>query len=71
MKEFLSANEIKFVYMDITESMLNLKMFLKYRDTRPEFQKIKEEGRVGLPCIIVNNGEYILFEEPSLELIKD
>lgn len=41
--------------------MLNLKKFLKYRDTRPEFDEIKEAGRVGLPCIVID-GEKIIFD---------
>lgn len=42
--------------------MLNLKKFLKYRDTYEEFKEIKETGKVGLPCIVVNNGEEIIFD---------
>ena len=45
--------------------MLPLKQFLAYRDTRPEFDAIKEAGRVGLPCIVVNKGEKIYFELPE------
>ncbi|MBU5427468.1 hypothetical protein KQI41_13835 [Tissierella pigra] len=42
--------------------MLNLKMFLKYRDNYEVFKEVKESGRVGLPCIVVNNGEEIIFD---------
>jgi len=42
--------------------MLNLKKFLKYRDNRPEFDEIKKAGRVGLPCIVINDGEKIVFD---------
>lgn len=62
MKEYLSEKNIEFIYLDITENMLNLKKFLKYRDNRPEFDSIKEAGRVGLPCIVINDGEKIVFE---------
>jgi len=48
--------------------MGNLKRFLKYRDNRPEFQKIKEKGNIGLPCIVVNNGEEILFDYNELKV---
>jgi glutaredoxin-related protein len=48
--------------------MLNLKRFLKYRDEAPEFKEIKEAGRVGLPCIVINNGEKILFDYNLLDI---
>lgn len=63
MKEFLSNNNVKFVYLDITDSMLNLKTYLKYRDSRPEFDEIKMKGRVGIPFIAINNGERFIFEK--------
>lgn len=45
--------------------MFNLKAFLKYRDFRPEFDELKAQGRVGLPCIVVDRGEKIFFEIPE------
>ncbi len=62
MKEFLSQNDIDFNYIEITDSMFNLKTFLKYRDNNPQFEEIKKKGRVGIPCIMINNGEKFLFE---------
>lgn len=67
-KEYLSDHDIKFVYLDITENMLNLKMFLKYRDNYEVFKEIKEAGRVGLPCIVVNDGEQIIFDYNEFEI---
>lgn len=68
MKEFLSKNDIKFTYMNISEDLMNLKVFLKYRDNSPEFKKIKEKGRIGVPCVMVNNGEKFFFDQESLNL---
>ncbi|MDR7856653.1 MAG: hypothetical protein RIN63_08595 [Tissierella sp.] len=48
--------------------MLNLKMFLKYRDNYDEFKEVREAGRVGLPCIVVNGGEQIIFDYNELEI---
>lgn len=66
MKEFLSANGINFAYVDISEGMFNLKQYLKFRDTRPEFNEIIKQGRVGIPFISVNNGEKLYFENPNI-----
>lgn len=67
-KEFLSENEVNYIYLDISENMINLKRFLKYRDNAPEFKEIKDEGRVGLPCIVIENGEEILFDYNLLDI---
>lgn len=68
MKEFLSKNNIKFVYMNISEELMNLKIFLKYRDNSPAFKEIKDKGRIGVPCVMVNNGEKFFFDQESLDL---
>ncbi|GAA0176785.1 hypothetical protein SH2C18_01430 [Clostridium sediminicola] len=71
MKEFLSKNNFKFLYLDITDSMLYLKKFLKYRDTRSEFDEIRKSGRIGIPCVAINNGEEFLFEQSDIESLKN
>ncbi|WP_212379460.1 hypothetical protein [Alkaliphilus sp. B6464] len=63
MKEFLSEKNIKYAYLDITDSMFNLKQFLKYRDNYSEFEEIKKKGSIGIPCIVINNGEKFIFDE--------
>jgi glutaredoxin-related protein len=70
LKEFLSNNDINYEYIDITDSMRNLKIYLKLRDTRPEFDEIKQIGRVGLPFIMINNGERFFFEQPELSELR-
>ena len=67
-KEFLSENGIKFVYRDITENMMNLKLFLNHRDNNPVFDEIKEGGRVGLPCLVIGNGDQIVFDVENLDI---
>ena len=51
--------------VDITASMRNLKEFLRVRDTEEVFTPRKEQGMVGVPCL-VSGGEYI-FEVSDLE----
>lgn len=67
-KEYLSEKGIKFAYLDIGEGLFNLKLFLKYRDNSPEFQQVRESGRVGLPCIVINDGERIVFDYTTLDM---
>lgn len=68
MKEYLSENNIEYKYIDITSSMLNLKIFLKFRDIDPFFDPIKKVGRVGIPTIMINNGEKFLEGSTDLNL---
>lgn len=70
MKEFLSNNEINFEFIDITDSMRNLKIYLKLRDSRPEFEEIKRGGRVGIPFIMIDNGEKLIFEQPDPDELR-
>ena len=72
MKEVLSQHNINFIEMDITENLLFMKMFLKFRDSRSEFDQVKEKGSIGLPCIVVNDGEKIIlnFENLNIEGLK-
>lgn len=52
--------------VDITASMRNLKEFLRLRDTKEVFVPRKEQGMVGIPCLVMNDGQY-LFEVSELE----
>lgn len=67
-KEYLSEKGVEYLYFDITENMINLKQFLKYRDNAPEFKVIKENGFVGLPCIVINDGQQIIFDYKLLNI---
>ena len=44
------------------------KGLLKLRDTRPELQEAKREGRIGIPCFLLENGEMLLEAEAVLAL---
>jgi glutaredoxin-related protein len=70
MKEFLSKNNVDYEYVEIMDSLANLKLFFKYRDNRPEFDEVKKEGRVGIPCIVVNDGEKVILNQPSVDELK-
>lgn len=49
----LEARGIRYDAVNITNSMRELKAFLHLRDSRPEFQAVKDGARVGsLSCLI-------------------
>lgn len=50
IKDELEKRQYKII--DISESMINLKEFLRLRDSRDEFQAVKEKGNVGIPAFL-------------------
>jgi len=70
MKALLSENGLPFEYVDMAEDIRGLKMYIKFRETRTEFDSVKSAGRLGLPCVVVNGGEAILFGDLDIENLK-
>ena len=47
---------IEYEYINIMESLKNLKKFLYYRDNYPEvFNRLIKIGDIGIPCIVDND----------------
>jgi glutaredoxin-related protein len=61
-KEFMVQRGIKHAYLDLSENLLALKMFIKLRESRPEFDDIRKLDLIGIPCVVINDGEKILFD---------
>ena len=65
MKEVLSKNDIKYMYVDVCESVGKLKLFLTLRDTAEVYRDIRENShRAGIPAIVIDN-ETILVPGPE------
>lgn len=61
MKKELEDRNIKFLYLDINENLANLKKFLAFRE-RAEFDNAKANGYIGIPVLVINDGEKIIFD---------
>lgn len=71
VKEYLSQNNISYDFIEITESLQNLKIFLSYRDNRAEFDNIKKEGKIGIPLITIEGSDKLIFDvKPDLSQLK-
>lgn len=46
----------EYEYIRITESTAKLKEFLRLRDQRSEFDDVKKEGNIGIPCFLEQDG---------------
>jgi glutaredoxin-related protein len=61
--------KIPYEYVDITENTTNLKEFLKFRDRLSIFQKIKENGSIGIPFFVLDE-KYTHDPEEALSWIR-
>ena len=47
---------VSYEYRSIAENLLYLKEFLSIRDKNEVFAAVKEAGKIGIPCILEENG---------------
>ena len=53
-----NASGIQYEFHDISEGLLDLKQFLMIRDANEEeFAEAKENGKLGIPFLVKDNGE--------------
>lgn len=55
-KKDLEAAGVEFEYLDFSQDLRNLKIFLGIRDQDPQFLGVKERGSIGIPCIVEDDG---------------
>lgn len=58
--EELKNAQVDFVYCDFADNLLHLKDFLKLRDDHPLFDPVRENGKIGIPCIVREDGSLTL-----------
>lgn len=51
------SSDIQLEYKNITGDTATLKEFLAFRDKEEMFSEVKNEGRIGIPFFILENGE--------------
>ena len=56
----LDAAGVVYEYLDFADDLRNLKAFLAIRDTDATFAKVKAEGKIGIPCIVREDGTVML-----------
>ena len=59
-REDLDKAGVSYEYLDFADSLLHLKEFLGYRDSDPAFTELKTEGKIGIPCIVREDGSITL-----------
>lgn len=56
----LDASGTAYEYREITEDLRHMKAFLKLRDENTCFEAVKAEGKIGIPCILRDDGSVSL-----------
>lgn len=68
MREYLNSKNFDYDYVDITSDILLLREFVTLRDTRAEFEKMKEKTYLGVPALLLDDKFY--FDEEIKEIVK-
>ena len=58
--EDLNKEGTAYEYLDFYENFRNLKEFLKIRDENEMFVPLRTEGKIGIPCIVREDGSVTL-----------
>ncbi len=59
-REDLDKAGIPYEYLDFNDDLTNLKQFLSLRDELEIFCGVKENGTIGIPCIVEDDGNVSL-----------
>lgn len=59
-REHFDRAGINYQYLDFSEDLRNLKEFLSLRDSQPCFDPVRAEGKIGIPCIVTEEGSVSL-----------
>ena len=65
-REDLDKAGTEYEFLDFGESLQNLKDFLKLRDGNPLFDPCRAEGKIGIPCLVREDGSISLTWESEI-----
>jgi len=60
INEDLNKAGVEYEFKDFADSLLHLKEFLSLRDSEPVFTQVKTDGKIGIPCIVREDGSVTL-----------
>ena len=58
--EELDAAKTPYEFRDITKDLSFMKEFLKIRDREAVFSAVKTDGKIGVPCLVYEDGRVAL-----------
>jgi glutaredoxin-related protein len=75
LKASLDANNVEYDFRNIGDSLHDMAVFIKIRDTNPVFDEIKGTGKIGIPAVVTEDRSVFLdwegyLKEKGLQIIK-
>lgn len=55
----LDGANVSYQFCDFADELVYLKEFLAIRDSEPVFDEVKKDGRIGIPCILSEDGRIL------------
>ena len=65
-REDLDKAGVDYVFLEFQDELKNLKEFLSLRDSLDIFKTVKDNGGIGIPCIVNDDGNVSLDWEQYL-----
>lgn len=59
-REDLDRAGVRYEYLDFADSLWNVKVFLSLRDQDAAFAEVRKSGKIGIPCIVREDGSVTL-----------
>lgn len=59
-REDMDKAGIAYEYMDFADDLVHLKEFIAIRESSPLFDAVRENGGIGIPCIVKEDGTVTL-----------
>lgn len=63
----LKEKNVEVEFINISETLESLKVYLQLRDTEEIYKEVKKNGGIGIPCFIVEDGEKTLSLDKIIE----
>ncbi len=75
LKASLDANNVAYDFRNIGDSLHDMAVFIKIRDTNPVFDEIKGTGKIGIPAVVTEDKSVFIdwegyLKENGLQIIK-
>ena len=55
--------------VDMVGNPTGLKAFLKLRDSHPAFDDVKKNGYIGIPALVLENGDVVLDKDQLVSIL--
>ncbi len=59
-REDLDRAGVPYEYLDFAQELKSLKEFLEIRDREPQYEEVRKQGAIGIPCIVREDGTVTL-----------